>query len=62
MATMWLLEMLHWIRLNKVPNDDLWDVVTTRMPGGVCCTNMDQLKDECNLGIGIPTMGLMASF
>ena len=31
-ATTWLTEMSHWIRLSKVPEDDLWDVVVaTRM-------------------------------
>ena len=32
-TTTWLTEMSHWIRLTKVPKDDLWDVVATQMPG-----------------------------
>ena len=31
---MWLTEMLCWIHLSKVPEDDLRDVVATRMSGG----------------------------
>ena len=30
----WLIEMSYWIRLSKVPDSDLWDVVTTRMSSG----------------------------
>ena len=33
-GTTWLTEMSHWIRLNKALEDDLWDVVATRMTGG----------------------------
>ena len=33
-VTTWLTEMLHWIRLSMVPEDDLWDVVATQMSGG----------------------------
>ena len=33
-ATTWLTEMSRWIRLSKVPEADLWDVVATRMSGG----------------------------
>ena len=33
-VTPWLTEMLYWIRLSKVPKDDLWDVVATRMARG----------------------------
>ena len=33
-ATTWLTEMLHWICLSKVLEDDLWDVVATWMSGG----------------------------
>ena len=45
-ATTWLTEMSRWIRLSKVPEDDLWDVVATRMSGG--CPHLDQCKDECS--------------
>ena len=34
-ATMWLIQMSHWIRLSKVLESDLWDVVATRMTWGV---------------------------
>ena len=34
MATTWLTEMSRWIHLSKVPNNDLWAVVATRMSGG----------------------------
>ena len=34
-VTTWLTEMSHWIRLSKVPEVDLWDVVATRMSRGV---------------------------
>ena len=32
-VTAWLTEMSHWIRQSKVPKNDLWDVVATRMSG-----------------------------
>ena len=32
--TTWLTEMSCWICLSEVPEDDLWDVVTTQMLGG----------------------------
>ena len=31
--TTWLTQMLCWICLSKVPEDNLWDVVATRMSG-----------------------------
>ena len=34
-ATTWLIEMSHWIRLSKVLEDGLWDVVATWV-SGVC--------------------------
>ena len=33
-TTTWLIEMSCWIHLSKVPKDNLWDVVATRMSGG----------------------------
>ena len=33
-ATTWLIDMSHWIRLSKVLEDDLWDVVASRMSRG----------------------------
>ena len=37
--------MSRWIRLSKVLEDDLWDVVVTHIDWE--CTNLDQCKDEC---------------
>ena len=33
-VTTWLTEMSHWIRMSKVLESDLWDVMAIRMSGG----------------------------
>lgn len=50
-ATTWLTEMSHWIRLSKVPDADLWDVVATRMTGGALTWINAKLRAVEELGV-----------
>ena len=48
---MWLTEMSYWIRLSKVPENDLWDVVATRITRGVLTMINAKLRTAKELGV-----------
>ena len=44
-ASGWLIEMAHWVKLSRIPQDDLWDVIATRMTGGAATWINAKLRD-----------------
>ena len=44
-ASGWLIEMARWLKLSRIPQGDLWDVIATRMTGGAATWNNAKLRD-----------------